>query len=137
MHLTNRLILENYYLIDECPDAKFRLYINFSNAELIKKFTEINRDIKLTEKFVLAVEAIKNKIANTTQWNYEGNCEYGDIYAIKIKPNHRFYTIVVKEGGYRNLYMSRYARKQSNQNDKAIISIINSIKKAQFQIILP
>jgi len=127
--------LENFYLIHFCDKHKFRLYLNGSNSELTKKFTEINRINKLTTKFVLVIEAVKNKISNKTQFNWEANCEFGEIYAIKID-NHRFYTLVIKNQGYRELFICRYGRKQSNNNDKKLLSIINSIPNITIQKLL-
>lgn len=122
-------------MIHNCDELKFRLYLNCSNSEVTKKFTEINRTPKLTNKFVLVVEAVKNKISNKTQFNWEGKCELGEIYAIKIE-NHRFYTLVTKNGGYRELFICRYGRKQSNKNDKKLLSIINGIPNINVQILL-
>lgn len=127
--------MENFYLIHFCDKHKFRLYLNGSNSELTKKFTEINRINKLTTKFVLVIEAVKNKISNKTQFNWEANCEFGEIYAIKID-NHRFYTLVIKNQGYRELFICRYGRKQSNNNDKKLLSIINSIPNITIQKLL-
>lgn len=127
--------MENFYIIHNCDELKFRIYLNCSNSDVTKKFTEINRNVKLTNKFILVVEAVKNKVSNKTQFNKEGKCELGDIYAIKVD-NHRFYTLVTKNGGYRELFICRYGRKQSNQNDKKLTSIIDSIPKINVQILL-
>lgn len=127
--------MENFYLIHYCDENKFRLYLNCSNSDLTKKFTEINRNKKLTNKFVLVIEAIKNKISNKTQFNLEGKCDFGEIYAIKVD-NHRLYTLVTKNLGYRELFICRYGRKQSNQNDKKLLSKINSIPNITIQKLL-
>ncbi len=127
--------MENFYLIHYCEDNKFRVYLNGSNSEVTKKFTEINRNVKLTNKFVLVIEAVKNNIANKSQFNWEASCELGEIYAIKID-NHRFYTLVCKNIGYRELYICRYARKQTQQNDKKIVATINSVSKISIQKLL-
>lgn len=127
--------MENFYLIHFCEDNKFRIYLNVSNSEMTKKFTEINRNVKLTNKFVLVIEAVKHNIANKTQFNWEASCEFGEIYAIKID-SHRFYTLVCKNMGYRELYICRYGKKQTQQNDKKIIDIINSISKISIQKLL-
>ncbi len=127
--------MENFYSIHFCDETKFRVYLNGSNSELTKKFTEINRNEKLTNKFVLVIESVKNKIANKTQFNWESSCSLGEIYAIKVD-NHRFYTLVCKNLGYRELYICRYGRKQTQQNDKKLIAIINSISKISIQKLL-
>lgn len=127
--------MENFYLIHFCEDNKFRVYLNGSNSDVSKKFTEINRSDKLTTKFVLVIEAVKNNIANKTQFNWEASCDLGEIYAIKID-NHRFYTLVCKNNGYRELYICRYARKQTQQNDKKIVATLNSIPKISIQKLL-
>ena len=127
--------MENFYLIHICEDNKFRVYLNGSNSDVTKKFTEINRSVKLTNKFVLVIEAVKNNIANKTQFNWEASCDLGEIYAIKID-NHRFYTLVCKNSGYRELYICRYARKQTQQNDKKIVATLNSIPKISIQKLL-
>ena len=132
MHLTHRLILDNFYLIYFCDKAKFRLFLNHSNAELSKKFMEINRNKVLTNKFTLAVESIKNNQANRSQWNWEDSCSLGEIHAIKVD-NYRFYTLVQKNGGYRELFMCRYGRKQSQSNDKALKDTISSISNIIIQ----
>lgn len=127
--------MENFYLINSCDINKFRLYLNGSNSELAKKFTEINRSPKLTSKFVLVIEAVKIKVANKTQFNWEAKCKFGEIYAIKVD-NHRFYTLVTKDMGYRELFICRYGKKQSNKNDKKLLSIINSIPNINIQKLL-
>lgn len=92
----------------------------------MKKFNQINRNDKTVKKFVLVIEAVKLNVANKSQWNWEANCKLGEIYAIKVD-NHRFYTLVCKNIGYRELYISRYGRKQTNSNDKKLITTIKSI----------
>ena len=120
--------MENFYLIHSCKEYKFRVYLNSSNSDVMKKFNQINRNEKTVKKFVLVIEAVKVNVANKSQWNWEARCEMGDIYAIKVD-NHRFYTLVCKNHGYRELYISRYGRKQTNTNDKKLLSAINSISK--------
>jgi len=127
--------LENFYLIHCCEENKFRVFINGSNSELLKKFTEINRNPKFTKKFVLVIESVKINIANKTQFNWEASCELGEIYAIKVDI-HRFYTLVCKKAGYKDLFICRYGRKQTQQNDKKLLAIINSIPKISFQKLL-
>lgn len=127
--------MENFYLIHFCEETKFRVYLNGSNSDVTKKFTEINRDVKSINKFVLVIEAVKNNVANKTQFNWEASCEYGEIYAIKVD-SHRFYTLVTKNMGYRELYICRYGKKQTQQNDKKINDIINSISKISIQKLL-
>lgn len=120
--------MDNFVLIDKCEIKRFRLYLNVSNSDVLKKFGDINRIPKLLNKFVLVTEAVKNGVSNTTQFNYEGKCEFGDIYAIKVD-EHRFYTLVIKGDSYRNLFICRYGKKQSNQNDKTLTTTIQSISK--------
>ncbi len=114
--------MDNFYLIHFCEVAKFRLYLNCSNSDVSKKFVEINRNNVLTNKFTLVVEAVKKNIANKTQFNWEGSCFLGEIYAIKVS-EHRFYTLVVKNSGFRELFICRYGKKQSNSNDKVLTGI--------------
>lgn len=133
MHLTNRLSLDCFIQIYKCDIEKYRVYLNSSNAEVFKKFNEISRSQKTVNKFVLVIEAVKLRIDNKTQFNWEGKCDYGDIYAIKVD-NHRFYTIIYNHDGYRNLYICRYGKKQSNSNDKTLTSTIDSISKIEIQI---
>lgn len=123
--------MENFYLIHYCDKTRFRLFLNHSNAEVVKKFNEVNRDKISTQKFTLVVEAVKNKFANRTQWNWEGTCELGEIYAIKVA-EHRFYTVVSSNDGYRELFICRYGRKQTNSNDKKLTTTIDSISKIEF-----
>lgn len=124
--------MDNYYLFHFCEKNKFRVYLNSSNSEVMKKFNQINRNAKTVKKFVLVIEAVKLNVANKSQWNWEGSCELGEIYAIKVD-NHRFYTLVCKSLGYRELYISRYGRKQSNSNDKKLTATINSISNITIQ----
>jgi hypothetical protein len=133
LHLTNRLSLDCFIQIYKCDIEKYRVYLNSSNAEVFKKFNEISRSQKTVNKFVLVIEAVKLRIDNKTQFNWEGKCDYGDIYAIKVD-NHRFYTIIYNHDGYRNLYICRYGRKQSNSNDKTLTGTIDSISKIEIQI---
>ncbi len=122
--------MENYYLIYECELPCFRVYLNQSNSDLVKKFNQINRSNKQTEKFVLIIEAVRMEVANKTQYNKESTCDYGTIYAIKID-EHRFYTIESHENGCKELYISRYGRKQTQTNDKKLTNIIDSISKIE------
>jgi len=122
-------------MIHFCDKNKFRVFLNLSNNEVTKKFTEINRNPKLIKKFVLVIEAVKNKIANKTQYNWEDSCPLGEIYAIKVN-EHRFYTLETKNDGYKNLFICRYAKKQSQQNSKKLTSIIESIPKITIQTLL-
>lgn len=127
--------MENFYLIHFCDASKFRVYLNSSNSEVTKKFTEINRSKNLTQKFVLVIEAVRKNIANKSQFNWEAKCKMGEIYAIKVD-EHRFYTLVTKNLGYRELYICRYGKKQSDQNSKKLIAIIESIGEISLQKIL-
>lgn len=127
--------MENFYLFHSCDIFKFRVFLNGSNSEVTKKFTEINRNKVQTNKFILVIEAVKTNVANKSQFNWEANSPLGDIYAIKVD-EHRFYTLLVKNMGYRELYICRYGRKQTQQNDKKLISTIESISKITFQKIL-
>ena len=124
--------MENFYLIHFCDIYRFRVYLNGSNSDLTKKFTEINRNNVSTNKFVLVIEAVKNNIANKSQFNWEGSTQLGEIYAIKVD-EHRFYTLVCKNDGYRELFICRYGRKQTQQNDKKLTATIDSISKILFQ----
>lgn len=127
--------MENFYLIHCCEENKFRVYLNSSNSELLKKFNEINRTPKLTKTFVLVIEAVKINIANKTQFNWEASCELGEIYAIKVN-EHRFYTVVRIESGYKDLFICRYGKKQTQKNDKKILDIVNSIRNISIQKLL-
>ncbi len=127
--------MENFYKIYHCEDYKFKVYLNCTNSELTKKFTEINRNPTLVKKFVLVIEAVKKNISNKSQFNYEDTCEFGDIFAIKVD-NHRFYTLVQKNIEYRELYICRHGKKQTQQNDKKLTAIIKSIPQISIQKML-
>lgn len=135
LHFTNRLSLESFYNIHTCEEFKFRVFLNQSNSDLSKKFTEMHRNDKQKNKFVLVIEAVKRGIANTTQWNFESKSNLGEIYAIKVD-QHRFYTLVTKSGGYRELFICRYGKKESQQNSKKLTDTINSISKIQLEKLL-
>lgn len=124
--------MEIYYLIHNCDETKFRLFLNQSNSDICKKFNEINKNPKLFKKFILVIEAVKTKVHNKTQFNWEMSFECGEVYAIKID-NHRFYTLLVVNSGYRELYMSRYGKKESQENTKKLISTISSIENISIQ----
>ena len=109
--------------------------MNHSNSDLTKKFTEINRDEKLIKKFVLVIEAVKTNTHNKTQYNWECDFTYGSVYAIKVD-SHRFYTLQVTNGGYKELYISRYGKKESQENTKKLTATIESIEKIQIQKLL-
>ena len=111
--------MESFYNIYSCEVHKFKVYLNQSNSDLVKKFSELHRDRKQTNKFVLVIESVKTGVANTTQWNFESKTDLGDIYAIKVD-QHRFYTLVVKNAGYKKLYIFRYANKENKQNSKKV-----------------
>lgn len=124
--------MENFYLICECHQNRFRVYLNQSNSDLTKKFTEINRSEKLTRKFVLVIESVKNKTENKTQYNWEADFDFGSVYAIKID-SHRFYTLQITSGGYRELYICRYGKKESQENTKKLTTTINTIQNIQIE----
>lgn len=127
--------MENFYLICSCERNKFRVYLNLSNSELTKKFTEINRSEKLTRKFVLVIEAVKINSHNKTQYNWEMDFGFGSVYAIKVD-FHRFYTLEIMCKGYRELYICRYGKKESQENTKKLTSTIESIKNLTIEKIL-
>ena len=135
LSFTNRLSLEGFYNIHTCEEHKLRLYLNQSNSDLSKKFTELHRSKALINKFVLVIEAVKKGIANSTQWNFESKTSSGDIYAIKVD-QHRFYTLTTKSEGYRELYICRYGKKESQKNSKKLTSTIDSISNIQIQKLL-
>lgn len=109
-----------------------RAYIDISNKELYKKFGEVLSNEKTQKKFLIILKAIEQKIANRTQYNREGKCDLGIIYAIKID-NHRFYTIESTVGSWRELFICRYGKKQSQTNDKKLTDTINSIKEIEIK----
>jgi len=136
LHLTYRLIMENFYLITECHRHKFRVFLNQSNKDLSNKFVELNKDPKALNKFTLVIESVKQNIANKTQYNLELEIkDVGTVYAIKVD-QHRFYTLQIKYMGYRELYICRYMKKESQQNTKKLTDTISSIKSIQIQKIL-
>ncbi len=124
--------MENFYLICECLENKFRVYLNQSNSELTKKFTEINRNEKLTRKFVLVIESVKTNSYNKTQYNWECDFDFGSVYAIKVDL-HRFYTLQMTNNGYRELYICRYGKKESQENTKKLITTITTIESIQIE----
>lgn len=132
MHLTNRLSLESFYVICECHQNKFRVYLCMEDTTLLQKFSEIHRNEKLKRKLAIIFAAIKTNVSNSTQYNYEGPCENGKIYAIKID-SHRFYTIQITNNGYRELFISRYQKKESQKNTKKIDQTLEAIKKIEIQ----
>jgi len=84
---------------------------------------------------VLIIEAIKQNVANSTQWNFELKTPDGDVYAIKIE-QHRFYTLVKKVNGYRELFICRYGKKESQTNSKKLTNTIESIAKLEIETLL-
>lgn len=136
LHLTYRLRMENFYLIFECNKYKMRVYLNLSNKDLSNKFVDINRDIRLLNKFTIVIEAVKENIANKSQYNWELDIPgIGSVYAIKID-KHRFYTLQIVFSGYRELYICRYGKKESQENTKKLTDTISSIKSIEIQKIL-
>lgn len=81
------------------------------------------------------IESVKVKSHNKTQYNWELDCEYGSVYAIKVDI-HRFYTLHTTDNGYRELFIYRYGKKESQENTKKLTSTIESIKQIQIQKIL-
>lgn len=122
--------MENFYLIYECNENKFRIYLNQSNSDLSKGFVIINRDSNLKRKFVLVVESVKTNTHNKTQFNleYEGNGY--KIYAIKVD-FHRFYSLLRVVDSYREIYICRYGKKESQQNTKKLTTTIESINNIE------
>lgn len=120
--------MEYFLQIYSCEIEKFRVYLNSTNSTVFKKFNELSRNEKLIKKFVLVIEAVKINAHNKSQFNFEYKSDLGDVYAIKVD-NHRFYTLIIKENGYKNLFISRYGRKQTQQNDKKLTKTIQSISE--------
>lgn len=136
MHLTYRLRMEYFYQIHVCHKSKFRLFINQSNTDLCSKFVEIHRNEKTLNKFVLVIDSIKQNIANKTQYNFELEIpKIGSVYAIKVD-QHRFYTLQKNSMGYRELYICRYGKKESQENSKKLTATIDSIKQIQIKKML-
>ena len=127
--------MESFYQIHSCDEHRVRFYLNHSNSDLLKKFNEIHRKDVLINKFVLVIEAVKKGIANSTQFNWEYNTPRGDVYAIKVN-EHRFYTLVINEGTHKEYYISRYGKKESQQNTKKLTSTIESIANIEIQKLL-
>lgn len=124
--------MENFYLISECHQNRFRVYLNRSNSDLAKKFTEINRNERLTRKFVLVIEAVKINSHNKMQYNWEADFDCGSVFAIKVD-HHRFYTLQMNNANYRELYICRYGKKESQGNTKKLTTTINTIESIQIQ----
>lgn len=121
-------------LIDCCEEYKVKVYLNSSDPEVWKKFQQITRDQRLLHKFTLVIEAVKQNIANKTQWNWESKCDLGNIYAIKVS-QHRFYTLIFSREGYRNLFICKYGKKESQSNSKKLLATINSIHSVEPKIL--
>lgn len=135
MHLTYRLRMDNFYLIHECIKSKFRVYLNHSDKDLVSKFVELNRNPISLKKFLLVIEAVKLGSANRTQYNWEQDFSFGSVYAIKVD-QHRFYTLQKTNFGFKELYICRYNKKESQTNTKKIQSTIDSIEFIEIQKIL-
>lgn len=127
--------MESFYQIHSCDEYRVRFYLNHSNSDLLKKFNEIHRKDVLINKFVLVIEAVKKGIANSTQFNWEFKTPRGDVYAIKVN-EHRLYTLVINDGMYKEYYISRYGKKESQQNTKKLTSTIESIANIEIQKLL-
>ena len=104
------------------------------NTDLLKKYSELHRQIKVIDKLIIVLEAVKKNVANTSQYNFEGNSKYGKVFAIKID-QHRFYTIDTSKAGYRILYICRYEKKESQKNTKKIKQSIEAIDKIEINLI--
>lgn len=124
--------MENFYQILFCDKYRFRVFLNQSNTDLVRKFNEINRDPKIFKKFILVVESVKVNNYNRTQYNFESKLPLGEVYAIKVD-SHRFYTLQITNDRYRELYICRYGKKESQKNDKQLTTTIDSIKKIEIQ----
>ena len=127
--------MECFYLIHECSKNKFRVYLNQSNKDLAGKFIEINRNELTLRKFVLILEAVKTNVSNKSQYNWEASLSNGEVYAIKID-QHRFYTLQIKNQGYKELYICRYGKKESQGNTKKLTDTIYTIESIQIQKML-
>ncbi|MFM9400795.1 hypothetical protein ACKLNQ_02510 [Myroides odoratimimus] len=98
----------------------------------MKKIHEFSRSDDL-EKFKLVLYAVRDEIANRTQFNREGDCSLGVIYAIKVG-QHRFYSIYTNNpmDNYRELYVCKYEKKQTQKNNNTINETLKAIKKLEF-----
>ena len=124
--------MENFYQILCCDEKRFRVFLNQHNPDVIKKFVEINKDPKAFKKFILVIEAIKVNNFTTQQYNFEGKSTLGNVFAIKVD-QHRFYTLQMTNGNYREIFICRYGKKESQKNDKELTTTIKSIDKIEIQ----
>lgn len=127
--------MDYFYRIYGNDESKFQVFLNVSDQDLLKKFSLIHRNPTSVNKFKIIIKAIERDITNKTQWNWEGTCSYGEIYAIKID-EHRIYTVVHVHNSIKCLFMCKYGRKQSQKNDKKLNNIIRSISNLSFQKVL-
>ncbi len=125
--------MSNYYLYRNCDVHRARFYLNYDDSELMTKFSNVHRDKKLKKKLDLVIGAIRLKTANRTQYNFEADFSVGKVYAIKVE-EHRFYTLEKSSEGYREYYISRYGRKQSEQNTKKLTDTIKTIENISIEI---
>ncbi|MGA9212355.1 hypothetical protein [Kaistella sp.] len=95
--------------------------------------SNVHRDNRSYKKLELVLAAIRLKTANRTQYNFEANLACGKVYAIKVD-EHRFYTLEKTSEGYRDYYITKYGRKQSDKNTKKLTDIIDSIDNITIEI---
>lgn len=125
--------MSNFCLIRSCEINRARFYLNFDDSELMTKMSNVHRDNRSYKKLELVLAAIRLKTANRTQYNFEANLACGKVYAIKVD-EHRFYTLEKTSEGYRDYYITKYGRKQSDKNTKKLTDIIDSIDNITIEI---
>lgn|GEM_PF-2006223 len=112
--------------VEICDEQGCSIYIDYTDKELNKKITEINRNQSLKNKFNLVLKSLIENTFNKTIFNFEHKCTDGKVYAIKVD-NHRFYTLALPDGNQRRYFISRYGKKESQQNDKKLTKIIETV----------
>lgn len=127
------------YEIYKTANDKFRIYLNFSNKDVVNAFHQINRNNAGVKKFIRIVECIGTGNSNRDIFNREGECtcmgKQVKIHALKVD-SHRFYGyLFTNNKKHKSFCMLSYYKKQSQENTKAIESAINKISQMEINII--
>ena len=71
--------MENFYQILFCEKNRFRVFLNHSNSDLVKKFVEINRDSKMLKKLIKVIRPKKYRI--NARLGFEDPATMGKVLA--------------------------------------------------------
>ncbi|MDM1397103.1 hypothetical protein HX049_07935 [Myroides odoratimimus] len=118
--------------IYECDTYRFRVFIDFGDKSVSEGYHQLSKNTIKFKKFWVVVVAVKEGSSTKEQFNYEGNCDGGKIFAIKVNQD-RFYGVMSSHDNYRVFVISKFLKKETQKNDKKIKQVLTTISLPEFE----